>query len=52
MLTVEEIVQRIQANYSPAVKSLPLDLQEEFSARVLPSRDSEDLAPYIRHHRV
>jgi len=48
MLTVEEIVQRIRANYEPVVKSLPPELQEEFRTRVLPLKEVEDLAPYIR----
>jgi hypothetical protein len=48
MLTVEEIVQKIRANYEPAVQSLPPDLQEEFRTRVLPLKEVEELAPYIR----
>jgi hypothetical protein len=48
MLTVDEIVTRIRANYEPAVKSLPAELQEEFRTKVLPLSEVEELAPYIR----
>jgi hypothetical protein len=48
MLEVEQIVQRIRANYEPVVQSLPLELQEEFKTKVLPLREAEELAPYIR----
>jgi hypothetical protein len=48
MLTVEEIVQRIRINYDPVVKSLPSGLQEEFCFKVLPLKEVEELAPFIR----
>ena len=48
MLTVEEIVAKIRANYEPAVKSLPPELQEEFRTKALPLKEVEELAPYIR----
>jgi hypothetical protein len=48
MLTVEEIVSRMRSNYGPAVKSLPPELQEEFSTKILPLAEVEDLAPFIR----
>jgi hypothetical protein len=47
MLTAEEIVKRMRANYEPCVRSLPAELQEEFRTRVLPLKEVEELAPYI-----
>jgi hypothetical protein len=47
MLTVEEILQKMRANYDPVVKSLPPELQEEFRANVLPLKEVEELAPFI-----
>jgi hypothetical protein len=48
MLTVEEIVQFMRANYDAVVKSLPPDLQDEFRNKVLPLKEVEELAPFIR----
>jgi hypothetical protein len=48
MLTVEEIVVKIRANYEPVVKSLPAELQEEFRTQALPLNEVEELAPFIR----
>jgi hypothetical protein len=48
MLSVEEIITKMRANYDPVVKSLPADLQEEFRTRVLPLQELEELAPFIR----
>ena len=48
MLTVEEITSLIRTNYMPVVKSLPVELQEEFSTRVLSLQEMEELAPFIR----
>ncbi len=48
MLTVEEIVKKMRENYLPAVKTLPAELQEEFSSKVLPLKELEELAPFIR----
>jgi hypothetical protein len=48
MLTVEDIVKNMRANYEPVVKSLPPELQEEFRNKVLPLKDVEELAPFIR----
>lgn len=48
MLTVEEIVQCMRANYDAVVKSLPPDLQEEFRSKILPLKEVEELAPFIR----
>jgi len=48
MLTVEEIVNHIQANYEAVVQSLPLEFQEEFRTKVLPLTEVEELAPFIR----
>jgi hypothetical protein len=48
MLEVEEILVRIRANYEPVVKSLPVELQEEFRTKALPLSEVEELAPYIR----
>jgi hypothetical protein len=48
MLSVEEIVDKMRANYEPAVKSLPPELQEEFRTRTLPLKELEELAPFIR----
>jgi hypothetical protein len=48
MLSVEEIITKMRANYDPVVKSLPSDLQEEFRTRVLPLQELEELAPFIR----
>ncbi len=47
MLTAEEIVKRIRANYEPCVQALPTELREEFRNKVLPLKEVEDLAPYI-----
>lgn len=47
MLTVEEIVAKMRENYDPVVRSLPVELQEEFSTRVLPLKELEDLASFI-----
>ena len=48
MLSTEEIVEKIRANYEPVLKSLPPELQEEFRTRVLPLKELEELAPFIR----
>jgi hypothetical protein len=48
MLSVEQIVKIMRSNYEPLVKSLPPELQEEFRARVLPLKEVEELAPFIR----
>jgi hypothetical protein len=48
MLTVEEIVAKMRANYEPVVTSLPPELREEFRTKVLPLKEVEDLAPFIR----
>ena len=37
MLTVEEIVEQMRVNYEPTVKTIPVELQEEFRTRVLPT---------------
>jgi len=37
----------MRVNYDPVVKSLPIELQEEFCARVLPLSEVEELAPFI-----
>ena len=47
MLTVEEIVREMRRNYEPVVKSLPLELQEEFRTKALPLAEVEELAPFI-----
>jgi hypothetical protein len=48
MLTVEEIVREMHRNYQSVVSSLPPELQEEFTTKVLPLTEVEELAPYIR----
>jgi hypothetical protein len=48
MLSAEEIAKIMRSNYEPAVKSLPPELQEEFRSRVLPLKELEELAPFIR----
>jgi hypothetical protein len=48
MLTVEEILKVMRSNYEPAVKALPPELQAEFRTRVLPLKELEELAPFIR----
>jgi len=48
MLTAEQIIANMRKNYEPTVKSLPPDLQEEFRMKVLPLKEVEELAPYIR----
>jgi hypothetical protein len=48
MLTVEEIVAKMRANYDPVVNSLPAELQEEFRTKVLPLKELEELASFIR----
>lgn len=48
LLAVEEIVQKMRTNYEPAVKTLPPEMQEEFCTKVLPLKELEELAPYIR----
>ncbi len=48
MLSVEQIVDIMRANYEPLVKSLPPELQEEFRTRILPLDELEELAPFIR----
>jgi hypothetical protein len=48
MLTVDQIVEKMRANYDPLVKSLPPELQAEFRTRVLPLKEVEELAPFIR----
>ncbi len=48
MLTVEEIKERMRANYEPAVKTLPVELQEEFRTKVLSLKELEEFAPFIR----
>lgn len=48
MLSVEEIAAKMRDNYDPVVNSLPPELQEEFRTKVLPIREMEQLASYIR----
>jgi hypothetical protein len=48
MLEAEQIAQRIRANYEAVVKSLPLELQNEFRNKVLPLSEAVELASYIR----
>jgi hypothetical protein len=48
MLTVDEIVAKMRANYDGVVKSMPAELQEEFHTKVLPLKELEELAPFIR----
>jgi hypothetical protein len=48
MLTVEQIVKCMKANYEPVVEFLPPELQEEFRTKVLPLKELEELAPFIR----
>jgi|WetSurMetagenome_2_1015567.scaffolds.fasta_scaffold600414_1 hypothetical protein len=48
MLSAEDIVKIMRSNYEPLVKTLPLELQEEFRTRVLPLKEMEELAPFIR----
>lgn len=48
MLTAEDIVKCMRANYDSVVNSLPKELQEEFRTRVLPLKELEELAPFIR----
>jgi hypothetical protein len=48
MLSVEEIVEKMRANYEPVVRNLPPELQAEFRTRVLPLQEVEELAPFIR----
>ena len=48
MLTVEEIIQRIRANYEGVIETLPGEFQEEFRTRVMPLNEVENLAPFIR----
>jgi hypothetical protein len=47
MLTIDQIIAKMRANYEPVVKSLPVELQEEFRTRVLPLAELEELAPFI-----
>jgi hypothetical protein len=47
MLTIDQIIAKMRANYDPVVRSLPVELQEEFRTRVLPLTDLEDLAHFI-----
>jgi len=47
VLTIEEVTKFIRSNYEPVVKSLPIELQEEFCTRVLPIKEVEELAPFI-----
>jgi hypothetical protein len=48
MLTVEEIEERMEANFEPAVKMLPAGLQDEFRTKVLPLKELKEFAPFIR----
>jgi hypothetical protein len=47
LLTVDQIKAIMRLNYEPAVKVLPVDLQEEFRSRVLPLKDLEEFASFI-----
>jgi hypothetical protein len=49
MLSVEEIVQKLRANYEEGVKLLPVEIQEEFRTRVFPLSELEEYAPFIRN---
>ena len=48
MLTVEEIEERMEANYEPALKMLPPDLQNEFRTKALTLKELKEFAPFIR----
>ncbi len=48
MLTVEEIIAKMRANYEPVVQSLSPELREEFRTKALPLSEVEELAPFIR----
>jgi hypothetical protein len=47
VLRVDQIVSCMQANYEQVVRSLPLELQEEFRTKILPLSELEELAPFI-----
>ena len=47
MLSIDQILVKMRANYEPAVKTLPVELQEEFRVQVLPLAELEELAPFI-----
>lgn len=47
MLTIDQILVKMRANYEPVVASLPPELQEEFRTKVLPLEELEELAPFI-----
>ena len=47
VLTIDQILVKMRANYDPVIASLPPDLQEEFRTKVLPLKDLEELAPFI-----
>jgi hypothetical protein len=47
MLTIDQIIAKMRANYEPVVKSLPVELQEEFRTKVLPLAVLEELASFI-----
>jgi hypothetical protein len=48
LLTAEQIKERMRVNYEPAVQTLPVDLQEEFRTKVLPLKELEEFATFIR----
>ena len=48
MLTVEEIIEHMRANYTLVVGSLPPDLRQELQNKALPLKELEELAPFIR----
>jgi hypothetical protein len=48
MLSVEEIAEKLRANYDPVVNSLPGRLREEFRSRVFTIRDLVEYASFIR----
>jgi hypothetical protein len=47
VLTIDQILVKMRANYDPVVASLPPELQEEFRTKVLPLEELEELAPFI-----
>jgi hypothetical protein len=48
MLEVKQIEQKIRENYEPVIKSLPVELQDEFRTKVLPLNEAVELASFIR----
>jgi hypothetical protein len=47
VLTIDQILVKMRANYEPVLASLPPELQEEFRTKVLPLEELEELAPFI-----